>query len=66
MSLQDVVKCRIILADGFQVNGELSISNRWEFSRYLSKKKICKMSDEVDDLIFESMVLTNVGKRETI
>lgn len=66
MSFQKTVSCRIILADGQQVRGELNISNRQEFERYLSKKKICKKSEMVDEIIFESMVLKDVRKRETI
>lgn len=60
MSLEKTFKCRFILADGEQFEGYFTIKNRIKFQRYLEKHKLCKSSDKVDEIIFESMVLKNV------
>ena len=66
MSIARPIKCRIILP-GFQITGELSISNLSEFNKYLKRYHKCYSgNEEVDELIFESMRLINRGERESI
>ena len=66
MSLEKTFRCRFILADGTNFSGKFTIDNRITFERYLIRHKLCTKTDTIDEIIFESMVLNNVRKRETI
>lgn len=64
MPLNKVVTTRIILTDGFQINGKLEIGNHDLFERWLNKHYEYDRKETIEEIIFEMMEIKNGRKRE--
>ena len=60
MALEKIVKCRVILLDGFQVNGDLKISNYHDFNKWLGKNIEYDHAEDVNEIIFEMVKVKEV------
>ena len=60
MALEKIVRCRIILPDGFQVNGDFKISNSYDFERWLYKNVEYDHKQDITEIIFEMVDVKEV------
>lgn len=58
--LHKIVKCRIIMADGFQIEGDLRIGNVQLFERWINKNIEYDRKQDITEIVFEMMKTTEV------
>lgn len=58
--LQKIVKCRIILPDGYNLLGDLKIGDTTTFQKWLSKNVEYDHTQDINEIIFEMMRVNEV------
>lgn len=58
--LQKIVKCRIILPDGYNLLGDLKIGDTFKFQNWLNKNVEYDHTQDINEIIFEMMRVNEV------